>query len=283
MRGLIGINHRNRHLVAALNARRWIAVANDKVLCKQHLERAGIATPGSHAVIRYTQEVAQVYDRLVDCGRGFVVKPARSARGRGVLLCTRALPDRVILRQTEALPRRELAFHVLRILHGEFSFGMPVDAALIEERITLDKAWILDDLPGEADLRVIVKEGRAIMAMARVPTLVSQGRANLHAGAIGIGIDLETGRTRGGVWKGRPVTHHPDTGQEIAGRPVEDLDRCLCLAEACHRAVPLGYMGVDILRDTQQGPVVIELNARPGLTVQVANRQGLLEAAYSRS
>ncbi|RME94637.1 MAG: alpha-L-glutamate ligase-like protein [Verrucomicrobia bacterium] len=277
MKGVIGMNYRNRHLVAALNHRRWIAVANDKVLCKEHLLRHGIATPRTLAVIRYTSEFTSAYDRLVQEQTGFVVKPARSARGRGILLASRALPDRVLLQGDQAWPRRELGFHIMRILHGEFSFGMPIDAALIEERIDPDHSWVLDELPGAVDLRVIVKEGRAVMAMARLPTLFSQGRANLHAGGVGVGIDLRTARTVGGIWRERPISHHPDTGQALAGRPVADLDRCLDLAEKCYQAVPLGYMGVDILRDVRRGPMVIEVNARPGLAIQSANQRGLLD------
>jgi D-alanine-D-alanine ligase-like ATP-grasp enzyme len=38
----------------------------------------------------------------------------------------------------------------------------------------------------------------------------------------------------------------------------------------------LGYVGVDIAMDKDQGPMILELNARPGLSIQIANRAGLL-------
>jgi hypothetical protein len=38
----------------------------------------------------------------------------------------------------------------------------------------------------------------------------------------------------------------------------------------------LGYMGTDMVLDKEEGPMVLELNARPGLAIQIANGAGLL-------
>jgi predicted ATP-grasp superfamily ATP-dependent carboligase len=37
----------------------------------------------------------------------------------------------------------------------------------------------------------------------------------------------------------------------------------------------LGYLGVDIVLDRDKGPMLLELNARPGISIQNANRFGL--------
>jgi glutathione synthase/RimK-type ligase-like ATP-grasp enzyme len=37
----------------------------------------------------------------------------------------------------------------------------------------------------------------------------------------------------------------------------------------------LGYLGVDMVIDRERGPLLLELNARPGLQIQVANQAGL--------
>ena len=37
----------------------------------------------------------------------------------------------------------------------------------------------------------------------------------------------------------------------------------------------LGYLGVDLLLDREKGPLLLELNARPGLAIQMANKSGL--------
>ncbi|MDX5335526.1 MAG: alpha-L-glutamate ligase-like protein, partial [Marinobacter sp.] len=41
-------------------------------------------------------------------------------------------------------------------------------------------------------------------------------------------------------------------------------------------ATGLGYMGVDLVVDAYKGPLLLELNARPGLAIQMANGEGLL-------
>ncbi|MFH1672958.1 MAG: sugar-transfer associated ATP-grasp domain-containing protein [Pseudomonadota bacterium] len=37
-----------------------------------------------------------------------------------------------------------------------------------------------------------------------------------------------------------------------------------------------GYQGVDIVLDKGKGPLILKLNARPGLNIQIATRVGLL-------
>lgn len=272
---VMGMNFRNRHAVEALNPKPLIATAKDKILTKQLLEEIGVPVPRSLGEIHTPQQFRRLYPKLQQEVNGFVVKPASSSRGRGVLLCQWALPDKVLLTNREAMDLEQFEFYICQILHGEYSWGLPEDAALVEQRIFLEKSWIYDDLPGAPDLRIIVVKGKPVMAMTRVPTHLSKGRANLHCGGLGVGIDLTSGETTHGVLNNQPVAKHPDTGQAIAGRKVPGLDTCLRMAARCYQAVPLGYMGVDIMMDKQNGPVVIEINARPGLAVQVANRQGL--------
>jgi glutathione synthase/RimK-type ligase-like ATP-grasp enzyme len=40
--------------------------------------------------------------------------------------------------------------------------------------------------------------------------------------------------------------------------------------------VELGYLGVDIVLTPDKGPILLELNARPGLGIQIANLAGLV-------
>jgi len=126
------------------------------------------------------------------------------------------------------------------------------------------------------DIRVIVFRGFPIMAMVRLPTRGSRGKANLHQGAVGAGIDLATGITLDGVITTEVVTHHPDTTNAIAGLQVPEWDTILDIAARCYELTGLGYIGVDVVLDRDLGPLVLELNARPGLAIQIANRQGLL-------
>jgi alpha-L-glutamate ligase-like protein len=114
------------------------------------------------------------------------------------------------------------------------------------------------------------------MSMVRLPTRGSRGKANLHQGAVGAGIDLATGITLDGVISTEVVTHHPDTTHAIAGLRVPEWDTILDISARCYELTGLGYIGVDVVLDRDLGPLVLELNARPGLAIQIANRQGLL-------
>ena len=111
--------------------------------------------------------------------------------------------------------------------------------------------------------------------MLRLPTKTSKGRANLHQGAVGVGINLKTGQTFGGVRHNRLSDIHPDTGTNIHSLVIPQWSNMLTMAMKISDAIGLQYVGVDIVLDSELGPVVLELNARPGLSIQIANRAGL--------
>jgi alpha-L-glutamate ligase-like protein len=273
---VLGMNHRNRHLVSKLNDKALISLANDKAAAKERLAAAGVPVPATLYNIRSHRDIHPSYENLRKSGAGFVLKPSCSSRGRGVLICSQAQEKHVVGHDGTRIPRSHFAFLLAQILDGEFSFGRALDTAIIEQRLSPDASWIMPKAPGAPDLRIIVSHGTPVMAMARVPTEESDGKANLHRGAVGVGVDLTTGKTVGGVWKNRPVKHHPNTRETLAGHHVQGFQECLEAAKLSYQAVPLGYMGVDILFDAHLGPMVIEINARPGLAVQMANRQGLM-------
>ena len=134
----------------------------------------------------------------------------------------------------------------------------------------------LQDAPDQLpDLRMIVFRGYPVMAMVRLPTRASDGKANLHQGAVGVGIDLATGRTLGGALGNETISEHPDTDHELTGIEIPGWQELLELAARCYDITGLGYLGVDVVLDREHGPMILELNARPGLNIQIANRQGL--------
>jgi alpha-L-glutamate ligase-like protein len=128
---------------------------------------------------------------------------------------------------------------------------------------------------GVPDVRVIVYLGVPVMAMVRLPTRMSDGRANLHQGAIGTGVDMRLGETLNAVWMNAVITRHPDTRAEVSGVQIPGWDKILEIASSCHDLTGLAYQGVDIVLDRDLGPLILELNARPGLNIQIANKCGL--------
>ncbi len=128
---------------------------------------------------------------------------------------------------------------------------------------------------GVPDIRIIVLMGYPVMAMLRLPTRQSGGKANLHQGAIGVGVDLATGTTLQGTWLNNKINKHPDTSTLVAGVQLPDWNGFMTLAAGCYELCGLGYIGVDMVLDQDKGPLILELNARPGLNIQIANNAGL--------
>jgi len=126
------------------------------------------------------------------------------------------------------------------------------------------------------DVRVVVYRGVPVMAMIRLPTHRSRGRANLHQGAIGAGVALTSGQIVHAVLDNAPVTQHPDTKRPLLGVGVPSFARVLEIAVAATDETGLGYVGADVVIDARRGPVILELNARPGLAIQAASRAGLV-------
>jgi glutathione synthase/RimK-type ligase-like ATP-grasp enzyme len=71
------------------------------------------------------------------------------------------------------------------------------------------------------------------------------------------------------------VTHLPNTNKPLAGFQIPHWENILDMATQSSHIFGLGYLGVDIVIDRYQGPMVIEVNARPGLNIQLANAKGL--------
>ena len=170
----------------------------------------------------------------------------------------------------------DLGYHISNILSGMYSLGGIPDCALIEYRVNFDPLLAELSQLGVPDIRIVVFRGVPVMAMIRAPTRLSDGKANLHQGAVGVGVDMVTGRTCNGIWRECRVDEHPDTGGELAGLGIPHWDDILTLAARCNDMVGMGYIGVDIVLDRDLGPLMLELNARPGLSIQLATRTGLL-------
>jgi alpha-L-glutamate ligase-like protein len=169
-----------------------------------------------------------------------------------------------------------MQYHLSAILAGLYSLGGRPDRAVIEQRILRHAAFEQIAVNGTPDIRIIAYRGVPAMAMVRLPTVASRGRANLHQGAVAAGIELHTGRTMGGVWKSRMIELHPDTRQPIGGMQVPHWNQLLRMSVRLAKQLELGYVGVDFVLDQARGPVVLEANARPGLAIQLANRRGIL-------
>ena len=272
--GVLGLNARNGNYIMRYNQRRLYPLVDNKILCKARLLERGIAVPAELGRIR-TQYEAGHLERIIEGLKEFVIKPASGSGGDGIMVIAARRNDAWVTPGGRLIGLDDMQYHVSGIINGMYSLGGQPDEAMLEALVHPDSALSELAPEGVADIRVIVYRGVPVMAMIRLPTRKSNGKANLHQGAIGAGIDIITGRTLSAVMENRIVTEHPDTGANVPGFEIPGWPALLELATACHDAVGLGYLGVDIVLDKDHGPLVLELNARPGLAVQIANHGGL--------
>jgi alpha-L-glutamate ligase-like protein len=272
--GVLGINRRNAEYILVHNDRRFYPLVDDKVLTKTIAQEKGIAVPELYGTIEIQAQVADIPD-IVAGHDDFVVKPAQGSQGQGIVVVTGRSRGLYKLADGKLMDDGELAFHTSNILSGIFSLGGQPDKALIEYRVKFDPVFEAISYQGVPDVRIIVYFGIPVMAMVRLPTRLSKGKANLHQGCIGAGIDISTGRTLTAVWRNDIVEEHPDTGNRVSGVEIPGWQTLLEIAARSHELTGLGYQGIDLVLDKDLGPLILELNARPGLNIQIANRAGL--------
>ncbi len=272
--GILGMNRRNAACILDHNPRALFPLVDDKLRMHHLCRRIGVPTPDVYAVVGRHSELRHLR-QIVGPRDEFVVKPNRGSAGRGVLVLTGRDGNAFVRHNGERLGFEALRQHLSDILSGLYSLGGRPDQALLQQRVRLHPVFEAISYKGIPDIRIILYRDEPAMAMLRLPTKASNGRANLHQGGIGAGVDLTTGFTHHAVARNRMVASHPDTGVPVIGIRVPFWRDVLAMARQVAAAVGLGYIGVDIVVDAWQGPMLLEANARPGLAIQIANGQGL--------
>ena len=272
--GVLGMNRRNLEYLMEVNPRGNYPRVDDKLRTKRLAEQAGIPIPPLYGVISIQRQVREL-SSMMAVHTDFVIKPARGSGGKGIVVINGRSQSCYRKLSGELISEIDLRHHVSNILNGMYSLGGNNDSAFIEYRVKPDPLFADISYQGVPDIRIVVYLGVPVMAMLRLPTRRSDGKANLHRGALGAGIDIASGITRHGVRGNRPVSVHPDTGNLISGIQVPYWDELLLTAAQCYELTELGYIGADFVLDSERGPLLLELNARPGLNIQIANARGL--------
>jgi alpha-L-glutamate ligase-like protein len=273
--GILGMNCRNAAYILDHNPRSLYPIVDDKLRMRDLCVRIGVPTPDVYTSIDYYSMLRRLDEHLA--GRSdFVVKPNCGSAGRGVLVIVGRDGNDYVRHNGERLRPELLRQHLSDILSGMYSLGGHPDRAIIQQRVRLHPDFEPIAYKGIPDVRVIVYRNEPAMAMLRLPTKESNGRANLHQGGIGAGVDLDSGMTHHAVQHNRFVHMHPDTGVPVIGMRVPYWAEVLDMSRRVAEAVGLGYVGVDIIVDAEHGPMLLEANARPGLAIQIANARGLL-------
>ena len=277
--GVLGLNERNSDFIMRLNPRRLYPRVDDKALTKELALAAGMAVPDLYGIIGNQGEV-RTFTWIVENHESFVIKPAQGSGGDGILVITgrgERKRDNFRLSSGVLVSKDEVLYHLSNIVGGQYSLSGNPDKALIEYCVQFDPVFAEVSYQGVPDIRVVVYRGYPAMAMVRLPTRASDGKANLHQGAVGAGIDMGTGVTLAGVLDNEIVEEHPDTGALVAGLGIPQWDFILESSARGFEVTGLGYLGVDMVIDRDRGPLILEMNARPGLIIQLAKRAGLAD------
>ena len=272
--GVLGMNARNYNIIGKHNLRRLYPLVDDKVQTKTLANNIGICTPKLIGKIECQYEVKNILN-IIEGYSEFVIKPAQGSGGKGVMVITDYHDGIFITASGRQITYSEVYQHISNILSGLYSLGGKYDTAIIEELVHFSDVFKEYSYQGVPDVRLIIYKGFPIMAMTRLPTKASGGRANLHQGAVGVGLDIQTGKALHGVQYNQPVTTQPDTGADLMQIKVPYWKEHLLIGALAYDMTALGYLGADIVLDANKGPMMLELNARPGLAIQIANGFGL--------
>jgi len=283
---ILGLNRRNQEYIRPLNSSSSKKIADNKILTKKILSKEGINTPEVYKLIR-TKKQLQFLD-FESLPNSFVIKPNQGTGGNGIVVLYGKKKGQTawIRPNGDIMSTRDITIHIEQILEGRYSMGSRKDIAIIEERVKTDPFLKQYSYKGVPDIRIIGYNEVPIMAMMRLPTKKSNGTANLHSGAICTGIDISSGITTYSMhmqdrslmsdsYEMIDSTLDLKENKKLAGIQIPYWEQILEIAVKCQKASKLGYIGVDIALDAEKGPVVFELNARPGLGIQVANQAGL--------
>lgn len=278
-RGVLGMNQRNAAYIMRYNPRRLYPLVDNKLETKKLALAAGIAVPELYGVVAIEHQVQEIASILAD-HQALVIKPAHGSGGSGILVISGRMGKFFRKANGSLLSIETIQHHASNILSGMYSLGGLPDKAILEYRVDFDPMFEHISYQGVPDIRIIVFRGIPIAAMIRLPTRDSDGKANLHQGAVGLGVNIASGETSYAVHRNHLVEQHPDTGYDTTGIVIPYWDNILRLAMKCADTVGLGYLGVDIVIDRNLGPLMLELNARPGLSIQLAIGQGLLKTLH---
>ncbi|MBI4267988.1 MAG: hypothetical protein HY662_04300 [Chloroflexi bacterium] len=267
----LGMNLRN-FLIREANPLESLHLVKEKTSFKRILQNNDIPTPQTYDEIHDFSDLVLIGSFPEE----FVIKPNRGFGGKGIILLRRE-GDRFVNPSGDRFSDHDLKRHIRKILDGDFSGYIEKDIAIIEERIYPSERLQFKNAYGLPDIRVLCFQATPIMAMLRYPTFQSKGKANLAAGGIGIGIDVDSGRPNYIHFKGttdEPTLEDLEITETFVMPKWEEMKD---IASVCSRISNLGITGVDLILDANDRIRVLEVNGRPGLEIQNINERSLLD------
>lgn len=272
---VLGMNARNQ-LYVHLNSVKARSVCASKYATKALMANKGIPTAEIYGILATSEDIADFNWQELE--KNFVIKPTNGHAGKGVVPFVKKIKNKDewldVMGQKWSL--EDIKLHCFDILEGQYSTHGSNHKIIVEERIISHKTLLKYSFKGTPDIRVVVFNSVPVMSYMRLPTEESGGRANQNQGALGVGIDIATGITTfATAHKTEPIRYLPGTKKKLHGIKIPFWNKVLTTAVRAASAAELVYCGVDLFVHEEKGPMVVELNAYPGLSIQIANNAGL--------
>lgn len=270
---LLWQNERNLKYIGEYNDKYAKNLADSKLKTKEFLQNKWVNVSNTLLVIRDYKELQDL--DLNSLETPFVLKPNSWYWWKWILVIDKKDDTwKFITNDWESYSKDKLIHHIKDILDWFYSLSWSRDKAIFEKKIVLDSSIELLWKYWLPDIRVIVFNMVPVMAMLRVPTANSKWKANLHSWACWVWIDIWT-------WKLTYITHFRKIVKSIPGiwdiRNIEIplWDDVLKLALKVAQATKIWYLWCDVVLDDNVWPLLLEVNVRPWLEVQVANLHAL--------
>lgn len=271
---ILGLNGRNYY--TKLNPYSAKKYGFSKLKTKELLKENDLPTANIYHVFESIADMQNVVWENIPTP--FVIKPASGSAGKGIIIIKSRDKTNLAWKDNEGniYSAQDLSLHINNILDGEYSTWGTNHKAIVEEMIVPHHALAKYSYKGTPDLRIVIFNSVPVMAMCRMPTKASHGKANLDQGAIGLGIDMATGITTYGLsGKSEKITHFPGSKRKVNGIIIPFWSKILETAVKTANVAGYKFMGADMFVDATKGPLIVELNGYPGLSIQLANRAGL--------
>jgi len=266
--GVLGLNARNLLYLRPFNPEKAVAFADNKLKTKAYLSARGVPVARIYARIEDRKQL-QDFD-FATLPQECVLKPNFGFGGEGILILKGKRNGEFLEQGKYPIPEEQLREHIEDILDGKFSVNGKKDTAFFEKILVPHRGFAPFRPAGLPDLRFVVFNLVPVMAMLRIPTAQSRGKANVHQGGIGIGIDIAKGVTTHAFQYHNLIKELPHGGSP-SGIAIPYWEEMLLVSSRIQQVTNIGYLAVDLTLDEEQGPVLLEVNARAGLSVQIAN------------
>ncbi|MBS8121842.1 tyrosine/phenylalanine carboxypeptidase domain-containing protein [Candidatus Vampirococcus lugosii] len=300
--GILGINSRNLQYIKKFNPKKVTRLADNKQKTKNFLKERGIPVPQTYGIISNRSQLYD-FDFAKMPSKNFVVKPNKGSKGKGIYIVKyidelknqlKNSGENIVSKKNNFLKsflgfdlKSKFDYHyktggeiisddVLRrylvdILDGRYSITFGQDKILVEEKLNPGINFRKYCRHGLADIRVIVFNLIPVAAMIRVPTAESGGKANIAQGGVGLGVEVGSGKVKSMYFKKEIFTKSfPGEYADIYNKKVPFWNDILMYSSEIQYFVNLGYLALDWVV-TDDGPKLLEINARAGLEVQSAS------------